>query len=225
MRYAIYYTPPENSALSQSVATWLGRNAFNGETIKTHHNLDALLAAPRKYGFHGTLKAPFHLATGVREDDVVELFEAFAAKHTAFTLPKIQLSKLGPFFALTPSEPSVQLEALGSDAVRTFEPMRAPLSPDDIKRRNPEKLTDKQRSYLERWGYPYVMNEFRFHLTLTGPVDNVDSPRVEEAILAHFNEYLDKPLPIETLGIFVEPEREKPFSVLRVEPLSRMSQK
>ncbi|WP_018688551.1 DUF1045 domain-containing protein [Ahrensia kielensis] len=219
MRYGIYYTPPQESALSHHVAQWLGRNAFTGETIETKHGLDALLASPRKYGFHGTLKAPFHLANGVREDELVELFETFAAGSEAFTVPQIQLSKLGPFFALTPSEPNGQLEALGSAAVRTFEPMRAPLSQADIERRNPAKLSEQQRIYLERWGYPYVMAEFRFHLTLTGPVDEANSERVEEALRKHFSIFLDKPLPIETLGLFVEPERGAPFSVLRVASL------
>jgi putative phosphonate metabolism protein len=219
MRYAIYYTPPEEAPLSQYVATWLGRNAFTGEMLETTHGLDDLLASPRKYGFHGTLKAPFHLAKGVREDDLIELFDTFAQNHSAFTLPSIQLSKLGPFFALTPSAPNGQLETLGSDAVRTFEPMRAPLSQADIERRNPAKLSDQQRAYLERWGYPYVMDEFRFHLTLTGPVDDADSSRVEEAINTHFEAFLDKPLPIETLGLFAEQERGGPFSVLRVASL------
>jgi hypothetical protein len=97
--------------------------------------------------------------------------------------------------------------------------MRAPLSQADIERRNPAKLSDQQRAYLERWGYPYVMDEFRFHLTLTGPVDDADSSRVEEAINTHFEAFLDKPLPIETLGLFAEQERGGPFSVLRVASL------
>ena len=33
----------------------------------------------------------------------------------------------------------------------------------------------EQEALLQRWGYPYVMEEFRFHLTLTGrlPVDKI----------------------------------------------------
>ena len=30
------------------------------------------------------------------------------------------------------------------------------------------QLTPRQRDYLDRWGYPYVFEEFRFHMTLTG---------------------------------------------------------
>ena len=32
-------------------------------------------------------------------------------------------------------------------------------------------LTDRQEALLTQWGYPYVMEEFRFHITLTGALD------------------------------------------------------
>ena len=31
-------------------------------------------------------------------------------------------------------------------------------------------MTPRQREHLDRWGYPYVMDDFRFHMTLTGRV-------------------------------------------------------
>src|SRR5262249_2220033 len=46
-----------------------------------------------------------------------------------------------------------------------------PLTDADRARRNPARLTPRQRDYLERWGYPYVMEEFRFHMTLTGRLE------------------------------------------------------
>ena len=49
-----------------------------------------------------------------------------------------------------------------------FDQFRAPLSSADMVRRQAGSLSDKQKAYLELWGYPYVFDEFRFHMTLTG---------------------------------------------------------
>lgn len=220
MRYAIYYTPHAAHPLSKCVSTWLGRDAFTGDLVQTDHRMGAHLTSARKYGFHGTLKAPFNLADGVREAELIELFDSFAASHQTFTLSKLMLAKLGDFFALVPSEASDALHDLAEDAVRSFEPLRAALSDSDIERRNPSALSARQRANLHRWGYPYVMEEFQFHLTLTDRVDEAHSDAVEAAIRNHFERFIDQPFPIATLGLFVEPARGEPFTVRRIAALS-----
>ncbi len=32
-------------------------------------------------------------------------------------------------------------------------------------------MSARQQDYLHRYGYPYVREEFRFHMTLTGPLE------------------------------------------------------
>lgn len=220
MRYAVYYTPRAQSALSKSVASWLGRDAFEDVEVETSHGLDAYVVSPRRYGFHGTLKAPFRLADAVEEKDLLELFESFCAGQSAFTLPKITLGKLGSFFALVPAEPDEALSALASDVVKAFEPMRAALTHGEIERRNPDRLTPRQREHLMRWGYPYVMDEFRFHLTLSDAVPTNKSDEMEAALRHHFAEFIDQPLQIDTLGLFVETAPNTPFTVHRIADLN-----
>ena len=220
MRYAIYYTPLQHHPLTKCVESWLGRSAFSDQKISTSHGLDRFLDAPRKYGFHGTLKAPFHLADGVSEKELVELFDRFAANHQTLTIDKITLARLGNFLALVPASHSQELNTLADDVVRTFEHLRAPLSDVDLKRRNPSKLPDRQREYLMRWGYPYVFEEFNFHLTLTGNVPKPDQDSFENAIRSHFSEFIDQPLLISSLGLFVERERGEPFTVKRTANLT-----
>lgn len=220
MRYAVYYTPHQQHPLSACVETWLGRNAFTDDAVDTSHGLDHFLDSPRKYGFHGTLKAPFHLADGVHEEELVELFDCFAASHLTFTMDKMELVRLGTFFALVPAEQPKALVTLAEDVVRTFEPMRAPLSETDIQRRNPDKLSTRQRENLMRWGYPYVFEDFNFHLTLTSSIEESDQETMETAIRAHFSDFLNKPLVVTTLGLFVERERGSPFTVKRIATLS-----
>ena len=91
-------------------------------------------------------------------------------RRLARPVPVIQpvVDSISGFIAVIPAEPSAELELLAAEATKAFDPFRAPLSPEDRARRNPDKLTPRQRDYLDRWGYPYVMEEFRFHMTLTG---------------------------------------------------------
>jgi putative phosphonate metabolism protein len=226
MRYAIYFAPALDHPLTALANGWLGRDAASGEELPqvTVEGLDAedlaaLTADPRRYGFHATLKAPFELANGTAEYQLIDAFERFAAERRAFTLPRITLGQLGPFFALIPAEESDELDSLAADCVRAFEPFRAPLSEADILRRKPEKLSPSERHHLETWGYPYVFEEFRFHMTLTGPTLDAQRDVLKTAIDAHFAEILDRPLAIDHLALFIETERGAPFTVLRITPL------
>jgi putative phosphonate metabolism protein len=171
-RYAIYYTAAPESALDRLGASLLGYDAHGGEDLPFPDGLPSdwrdLTQDPRKYGFHATLKAPIALAEGKAEAQLVAACELFA--DLVRPVPVIQpvVDSISGFIAVVPAQPSAELELLAADATKAFDPFRAPLTPKDRARRNPDRLTQRQREYLERWGYPYVMEEFRFHMTLTG---------------------------------------------------------
>ena len=226
MRYAIYFAPPTNDRLSQTAARWLGRDAFTGGALDCpesplleRETQVALTADPRRYGFHGTLKAPFELSSGRSEGDLLAAFDEFAAEIEAFELPEITLHQIGPFFALVPAHHSAPLQNLAEQAVRRFEPFRAPLSEADITRRNPDRLTQRQREYLKAWGYPYVLDEFQFHLTLTGAVPEEMREVMRTALETTFDEFIGRPLVVSTVALFVEPRRSAPFTVHSLLPL------
>jgi len=230
VRYAIYFAPPADHRLSLAAARWLGRDAFTGGAVARPEipALDpdrqaALTAEPRRYGFHGTLKAPFELVPGRSEADVIAAFDEFAAEIEPFEIPEITLDQIGPFFALVPSAPSASLQNLAEQAVRRFEPLRAPLSQADMARRNPDKLTRRQRDYLAAWGYPYVFEEFQFHLTLTGPVPEETRSVMRETLEVAFDPFIGRPLSISTVALFVEPQRGAPFTVHSLLPLGSAS--
>lgn len=228
MRYAIYFAPALDHELTRLANAWLGRDAATGEDLPQvavdgldAEDFAALTADPRRYGFHATMKAPFELKDGTAEYHLIDAFENFASEQQAFTLPRITLGQLGPFFALIPAETSEPLDSLAADCVRAFEPFRAPLSEADILRRKPEKLSPSERHHLKTWGYPYVFEDFRFHMTLTGPTLETQRDALQAAIGTHFAEILDRPLAIDHLALFVETERGAPFTVLRIAPLAR----
>ena len=58
--------------------------------------------------------------------------------------------------------------------MKAFNAYRAPLSAADRERRIKAKLSPRQIELMDQWGYPYVLDEYRFHMTLTGALlDNM----------------------------------------------------
>ena len=178
-RYAIYYAPPCRSALARFGAAWLGWDAAAGKVVPhpdmpglSPSAISILTATPRRYGFHGTLKPPFRLAPDRTVTELEDALARFAAAHPPVVTAGLRLARLGRFLALVPKGDTVRLDALTADCVEEFESFRAPLSKAEIARRESAGLTDRQRAYLHKFGYPYVREEFRFHLTLTGALDS-----------------------------------------------------
>ncbi|WP_421858420.1 DUF1045 domain-containing protein [Oricola sp.] len=227
MRYAIYFTPPRDNPLTRRASAWLGRDAFSGLALPHAEQANLALgelayftALPRRYGFHATLKAPFRLPDGVSENALLQLAERFSREASMVTIPRICVTRIGAFFALTAADPNPALNAFAARVVAVFEKMRAPLTEREFERRDPDKLTTAQLRNLQNWGYPYVFDEFRFHMTLTGPVDQADRPRVDAALQQSFGEFFDEPLEIDHIAVFVERETGAPFEVHSLFPLS-----
>lgn len=221
MRYAIYFTPPKDETLTRVAERWLGRSAFGGgrdlpaTSVGRFSSAEIAFhtAAPRRYGFHATLKAPFRLAEGRTEAELAVALDRFAAAREPFRLERMRLARLDGFFALVPADPSPELDSLAADVVTSFEPFRAPLTSKEIERRNPDGLSPGQLENLHKWGYPYVFEEFRFHMTLTGRVPAADAAEMEAAIKTFFGPLLLEPIEIASLALFVEPEAGAPFHI------------
>ena len=217
-RYAIYFAAGSNSALSRFGAELLGYDAYTGDEIP--FPADALRVAPdwrdvtadpRKYGFHGTLKAPMALAPGRTEAELIAVCAAFAGK--ARPMPSIRpvVDSISGFIAVIPTEPVGTLQQLAADCVREFDDFRAPMTAEDRARRKPDKLTERQRDYLDRWGYPYVMEEFRFHMTLTGRLDAERRGPILEMLRARFSALGLETLAIDRIALFKQDDARARF--------------
>ena len=218
MRAAIYCTPAPDSPLARLGADWLGRDAFTGVAIRPADAArDPLVAEPARYGFHATLRAPFRLRPSVDLAALTDRLGALCAGREAPTIDRLVLERLGDFFALVPAVPEPGIAALETEVLEAFEPYRAPLAPDEVARRRPERLTERQRRSLDRWGYPFVRDDFRFHMTLTGPVPG-PAEALRAGLARHFATVLDRPLPLDGLGLFVEPAPGAPFRVHSFHP-------
>ncbi len=219
MRYALYFTPPRDHPLTVACSRWLGRDAFTGEEtdITGKPGLDAVelsdwTAEPRRYGFHATLVAPFRLGSDFGERDVLRAADALADGCAPFAL-SLAIARLGNFLALVPARSNTEVEALAGTAVDRFDLLRASLTDSEITRRRPERLSERQRAYLLRHGYPYVKEEFRFHMTLTGPVSEKEADRIEPALHEILAPLLASPVEIDSVAVFTEPEAGAPFTV------------
>ena len=227
MRYAIYYTPPQGTPLAVQAARWLGRDHFRNVDVAQRptsmFSPDTLAEAtsePRRYGFHATLKAPFSLADGTSQAQLHAAFDAFADTMEPVHIPELALGQLGDFFALVPSDWNSALQEFADHCVRHFEPFRAPLSEADFSRRKPDSLTASQRHNLVSWGYPYVFEDFRFHMTLTGQVPAEQQTAMRLLLAETFSQEIARPLDIDHIALFAEPARGAPFVLDRIAPLS-----
>ena len=207
-RYALYYAPADRG-LWQAGAAWLGRDAETGQAVPHPEvaGLDVATLAPRKYGLHATLKAPFRLAAGVGADDLAEALAHAAAQIAPVVLPGLAVASLGGrFLALRPEGSEAGLMDLAAEVVTRFEPFRAPLTEAELARRKPETLSPRQRDLLVAFGYPYVFEEFRFHMTLSGDLPEAELARLAPEAEAFFAPHLARPFAVDQLCLFGEDE-------------------
>ena len=210
MRVAVYAAPglrPEDGELAARVRELA--DAFLARTV-----------AARRYGYHATLKAPFRLRDGLTlEGDLVPAVAALAADSGPVVVPAVAPASMGGFWALTPHAPAPALHALADAVVTRLEPLRAELSADERARRRPERLAPRRRELLDRYGYPYVLDEFRFHLTLTDELAGAEHEAAGSELAAAFAPLLPADLPLSALLVFVEPEPGADFAVHSIHPL------
>lgn len=221
-RYAIYFTPDPRGALWRAGSSWLGRDAVTGAAVEP--NLPPALGrpqwrelteAPRRSGFHATLKPPFRLAHGFEPVDLVSACEDFARSRAAFFAPPLRVADVDGFIALTLHEPSAAIDALARDCVSVFDRFRAPPSAAETTRRQAATLTRRQGALLLRWGYPYVMEEFRFHLTLTERMNQPGRAALLNSLAATFDRLTRAPVRVDGIALFFQPSARAPFAALR----------
>lgn len=204
-RYAVYFTPQGD--LATRGAGWLGWDLSLGmpvpQPIVDGLDIMGLTEAPRKYGLHATIKPPFALAAGRRPDDLAHEVEALCTRLPAITLERLEVRQLRGFIALTPAGDQSALAALAEQVVAELDPFRAPPSGEELARRRRARLTATQEHNLVTWGYPFVMEDFHFHITLTGRIRGDASP-VLEALRGFLGPVLPAPFYIDSLTLVGE---------------------
>ena len=226
-RYAIYYAPRPDSPEWQAGSRWLGRCAASQQALTPPEipGLPAaeflrLTAAPRRYGWHGTLKAPFALAKGVTPAQLRDAVYTLCRQLQPFDLPALQVARLDDFLAMVPTGAEPAINAVQRACVTQLQPLAAPLPPAELQRRRAAGLTPEEDALLLRWGYPYVLERYRFHCSLTGPLRGV-APAVVDALQAAAQSWFAH-LPasrFDAVALLAEPTPGADFVLLEHVPL------
>lgn len=220
-RYAIFHTPPDDHPLWQAGCTWLGRDPADDAAPPP----PSRRAAPWRYGFHATLKPPMRLAEGCSLQGLHAALVALARGIAPFDMPALEVGTLGDFLVLQPVEPigtEHPLHRLADTCVRELDVFRDPPTPADLARRRviDGPLDPTREALLARWGYPHLMEGWRYHFTLSDPVPDAGEREVwEQLARTFFTPALERPWRCDALSLFVEPSAGAPMQLLRRYPL------
>jgi putative phosphonate metabolism protein len=225
-RYAVYYAPEPDSPLWRFGCRWLGYDPecsidYPPEPLPGFDAawLAAITAGPRRYGFHATLKPPFALRQGMTPGQLIAAVARFSAARPVVVAPPLGLVVLDRFLALRPAGVCPALDGLAAACVRELDAFRAPAPEAELARRRRAGLTLRQERLLVSWGYPYVMEEFRFHLTLTGRLDEASREQLRLTLAPVVAPLCREPLAITGLALYQQPDRSSPFELLERFPL------
>ena len=201
MRVALYWTPEPQDPLAALGAAWLGRDAETGALVPQPDvdGLAALTEAPRLYGLHATLRPPMRLATGWEE--FIAAAHDVAARVAPFDLPPLALSDLSGFIALRESVPCPELQALCDACVLGTDRHRLQPGADELGKRRKAGLSARQEAMLQRWGYPYVLEEWFFHVTLSRRLETAEMARILPKAAAYFEPALSLKRRVGTLSV------------------------
>ena len=222
-RYAIYYAPEEGSALERFGQSWFGFDAGTGQELmpERHGVPEALharaIAAPSRYALHATMKAPFRPPPGVSGTMIADALAAFASTQAPVIAPPLKFVQMDAYLALTTGVP--ELNALERAVVRALDHCRAPLAEIDYAKRPASKLSPRQNQLMMQVGYPYALEEFRFHISLAGPLNGAELAKVEQALHPVLAAEMREPFIIRSLALFGDPGDGGKFRLLSRAPM------
>lgn len=217
-RFALYFAPAADHLLAE-----LGEGWLNGRATAAGLDAGQLQAATRQarsYGFHATLKAPMRLAEGYYRADLEQALSDFAKSEPPVDIGAMQVAILSGFLALIPRQQTMTLTDFAATCVTMFDRFRAPMTEAERSRRMQAGLSERQQVLLAQYGYPYVMEEFRFHMTLCDHMQPEGRDVLHKAAEAWLAPALARPVLLDRIVLFRQAEPEAPFQRLADYPLT-----
>jgi hypothetical protein len=220
VRYAIFYTPQPGTALSAFGRSWFGR-VNDGATLEAFSDsglssaFTRLPTAVSRYsGLHAVFKQPFALKSDTTAEALKARLFSFAQRRKPVATGPLTLFRAGRFLVLRPVRPAPALDWLAAQCVTTFDSFAAPMSETDREERGAAHHNDYQRLLLESYGDTNVLNEYRFHITLTGPLDNSHLERVAQALWPMIEEICADGVTVDALSLFGDPGGRIPLKLI-----------
>jgi len=214
-RVALYWAPGPGDPLHSCGSAWLGRDAETGSPVPQPKipglDLAELTAAPRLYGLHATLKPPFR--PNVSWHELLTAVDRWAAMMAPFALPPLEVTELDGFLALREATACPDLHRAAASCVRDLDGFRRAAPPEELARRRAAGLSARQETYLEQWGYPYVLEEWRFHVTLSRRLSDEEKRLIRPRAEAHFAAAAGRPRLFNEITLFTQASSSAPFLI------------
>lgn len=220
-RYAVYYTPQPGSALAAFGRSWFGR-ANDGVTLQAFSEAGfsgvgfvKIPAMPGRYtGLHALFKPPFALREGFGPDALRARLANFAARLKPVATGPLTLARSGRFLVLRPVEPTPALEWLAGECAGAFEDFTEPGTVDDRDACASPHLSDYQRQLLQSFAPKHGGSDYRFTITLAGPLDAAHLERVTQALWPVLEEICAEGVNVDGLSLFGDAGRRSPMRLL-----------
>ncbi len=232
-RYTLYWLPPEDSLLWEKGSNWLGYDSYKNSLIGRQDIFDfakpsfdqetvmGLTKRPAGYGFHATLKAPFYLADGCTESDLIEATKALCAKQNPVLSADLCIVDLNTYIAISlgGASEAPELSSLADALVEELDAFRRPMTVEDRQKRitKGKGLDERGIELLDTWGYPSVKERFHCHLTLADTPLTTTGDLDKSLLLSFLNDYfanvLNKKQTVDRITILKQVDA-KPFTVL-----------
>jgi hypothetical protein len=221
-RFSVYHVLEPDDPLYCLGSRILGRCLYRSMAVPPPWPLSSKRHRVKaaKYGFHATLVAPFK--TNEPTDKLIETLHHLAGRLRSAELGPLELSLLEQGFpALVPADSTPEVFNLEKELVIGLCPFRLPPEPPELARREP--LSSRQRVLAQKWGYPYVLEEFRYHLTLGDRVpEAINNPESADFLRDSFMDQLALLLPdellfsrsIKKICLCRQPDRESFFEII-----------
>lgn len=215
-RYAIYWTPAPGSELAAFGERWFADPA---EMCGIGAELSArAIKAPARYGLHATLKAPFPLREGAAVQDLRGALDAFCGIRRAPAGGALMPAFFQGYFGLVLLERTADIDWLAAECVTCFDAFRAPGGESGVPADG--ELSPQEEVFLKEFGYPYVLSAFQFHVSLAGPLSQVELEEVAAALKPHLAPLVKQAVIIDSLTLLGEPEGGGVFEVISRHPFA-----
>ena len=220
IRYAIYYTPQPGTPLAAFGRSWFGRandgatlQAFSDTGLAGAATVKPLSASSRYSGLHAVFKAPFCLRDGMGPDALKARLISFASRRKQVETGPLTLARAGRYLVLRPIKPTPALDWLAAQCVAAFDGFAE--SPPCTHAQQGVPLNDHQRLLLKSFGDPHVLSEYRFYITLTGPLEAAHLERVSQALWPMLEEICPSGVTVDSLSLFGESGGRAPLRLIR----------
>jgi hypothetical protein len=220
VRYAIYYTPRPGTQLAAFGRSWFGR-ANDGVTLQAFSEAGLAGACPKLSGsngnypgLHAVFRNHFRLREGIGTDALKGRLISFARRRRPVETGPLTLARAGRYLVLRPVEAKPALDWLAAQCVAAFDGYVTASGSAEKEAHDDEALNDHQRLLLNSFGDPHVLSEYRFQITLTGPLDGAHLERVAQALWPMLEEICADGVLVDGLSLCGQSDGRTPMRLL-----------